>query len=200
MSRIQPSAPSQYEFALVIRGLHKSFLAGVQGCQARVAVLTGIEMSVRAGEIVGLCGAVGSGKTTLLLCLAGLLRPDAGTISVCGSQTGRLASYIGPVSWSNSRLSPSQHLARALAAATPVLLLDSVLADLSSGARILLGELASRGMSIVLAEREADALAPLAGRIMTLREGTLRTSGPEPHRSTRSPARVAEPNAREGLL
>lgn len=40
--------------------------------------------AVSEGEIVVLSGPNGAGKTTLLLCLAGLLRPTAGRVEVCG--------------------------------------------------------------------------------------------------------------------
>lgn len=46
--------------------------------------LAGVELEVRAGEIVGLVGPNGSGKTTLLRVLAGMLRPTAGTVRVAG--------------------------------------------------------------------------------------------------------------------
>lgn len=42
--------------------------------------LTGVDVDVRAGEIVALTGRSGSGKTSLLYCLAGILRPDGGRI------------------------------------------------------------------------------------------------------------------------
>ena len=44
----------------------------------------GLDLSVRHGEQVGLVGANGSGKTTLFHLVMGLLRPEAGTISVLG--------------------------------------------------------------------------------------------------------------------
>jgi ABC-2 type transport system ATP-binding protein len=48
------------------------------------AALTGLSLSVEAGEIVGLVGSNGSGKTTSLRILSGLVRPDAGQGSVLG--------------------------------------------------------------------------------------------------------------------
>lgn len=184
------------DFALVIRGLRKSFHAGVQGCHARANVLNGIDVDVRTGEIVGVCGAVGSGKTTLLLCMAGLLRPDAGTVQVCGVAPHRLVAYVDAAPRSGSRLSPTQVLARALGAATPVLLLDGVLGDLSTGSRMILSELASRGMTIVAADRDRSRLEPCVERVITIRDGSARSTLPPPTAALHhaSPARVAEPN------
>ncbi|WP_276260904.1 ABC transporter ATP-binding protein [Haloglomus litoreum] len=50
----------------------------------RVEVLTGAELTVRAGELVGVVGANGSGKSTLLRILVGDLAADTGTVSVSG--------------------------------------------------------------------------------------------------------------------
>jgi energy-coupling factor transporter ATP-binding protein EcfA2 len=52
------------------------------------AVLRGIDLTVRAGEIVAVLGANGAGKSSLLLALAGLLRPLEGT--VCGPRPGMI--------------------------------------------------------------------------------------------------------------
>jgi peptide/nickel transport system ATP-binding protein len=40
----------------------------------------GVDLTVRAGEVVGICGPSGQGKTTLLRALAGLHRPVSGTV------------------------------------------------------------------------------------------------------------------------
>src|ERR1700733_8214336 len=61
--------------ALEIRGLRKSF--------ARPAV-DGLDLTVRAGEFYMLLGPNGAGKTTTLRMVSGLLKPDAGAISVFG--------------------------------------------------------------------------------------------------------------------
>ena len=62
-------------FALEIRGLVKSF--------SRPAV-DGLDLTVRAGEFYALLGPNGAGKTTTLRMIAGLMRPDAGSIRVAG--------------------------------------------------------------------------------------------------------------------
>ena len=47
-------------------------------------VLEDAELEIRAGERIGLVGAIGSGKTTLLHLIVGLLTPDRGTVQVFG--------------------------------------------------------------------------------------------------------------------
>ncbi|MCY7378997.1 MAG: ATP-binding cassette domain-containing protein [Gemmatimonadaceae bacterium] len=66
--------------ALEVRGLWKGYVAGVQGCSARVSVLRGVSFSVAHGERVGIIGGPGAGKTTLLHCISGLRRPDTGFV------------------------------------------------------------------------------------------------------------------------
>ena len=69
MNQLQP------ELALEIRGLAKRF--------DRPAV-DGLDLSIRAGEFYTLLGPNGAGKTTSLRIVAGLLKPDAGSVSVFG--------------------------------------------------------------------------------------------------------------------
>jgi ABC-2 type transport system ATP-binding protein len=48
----------------------------------------GVAFEVAAGEIFGLLGPNGAGKTTTISCIAGLLRPDGGAITVAGADVG----------------------------------------------------------------------------------------------------------------
>jgi heme ABC exporter ATP-binding subunit CcmA len=59
-------------------------LRGITCRFGRNAVLRGVDLDVRPGEIVGLLGANGAGKTTLFSILVGLHQPDAGTRSFAG--------------------------------------------------------------------------------------------------------------------
>jgi ABC-2 type transport system ATP-binding protein len=62
--------------ALEVSGLDKRYDA--------TWAVRGVTFSVPAGEILGLVGPNGAGKTTTLRCLAGILRPSAGTIRIAG--------------------------------------------------------------------------------------------------------------------
>lgn len=68
-------------------GVSKRFGEG----DTATAVLHGVDLEVRAGELVLLMGPSGSGKTTLLSILAGLMRPSAGRISLCGAEVTALS-------------------------------------------------------------------------------------------------------------
>jgi putative ABC transport system ATP-binding protein len=52
---------------------------------ARVHILKDVDIAVRRGEAVGLVGPSGSGKSTLLMVMAGLERPDSGSVMAAGA-------------------------------------------------------------------------------------------------------------------
>ncbi len=49
-----------------------------------VSALRDVSMCLHAGEMVAILGPSGSGKSSLLHCLAGIIRPDSGEITVSG--------------------------------------------------------------------------------------------------------------------
>ena len=64
-------------------------IAGVTKRFRALQALAGIDLEVGQGEFFGLLGPNGAGKTTLISCLAGLARPDAGTLEVMGHDVVR---------------------------------------------------------------------------------------------------------------
>lgn len=89
------------------------------GYDGRV-VLDDVSFAVEPGETVGLCGPSGVGKSTLARALAGLLRPDAGTVSCDGSpvvtRRGRMSGAVAMLFQSPRRsCSPRMRLADLIA-------------------------------------------------------------------------------------
>src|ERR1700726_1004305 len=104
MSPNYPDSP----LALEVRGLRKSF--------ERPAV-DGLDLAVRAGEFYTLLGPNGAGKTTTLRMVVGLLRPDAGSISVLGIDAiadpvaaKRIMAWISDEPMIYDRLTPLEYL------------------------------------------------------------------------------------------
>src|SRR3954469_12657172 len=52
----------------------------------RTEVLTDLNLSIKEGEFVAIVGYSGAGKTTLISLIAGLLKPDSGTVMLEGKQ------------------------------------------------------------------------------------------------------------------
>ena len=61
-------------------GLAKTFKTG----RIETVVLKGVDFSARHGDVTMVMGPSGSGKSTLVAVLSGLMRPDAGEVSVLG--------------------------------------------------------------------------------------------------------------------
>jgi ABC-2 type transport system ATP-binding protein len=64
-------------FAVSIEQVSKRF--------GRLQALDDVSLDIAEGEFFGLLGPNGAGKTTLISCLAGLVRPDSGKLSVMGA-------------------------------------------------------------------------------------------------------------------
>jgi lipopolysaccharide export system ATP-binding protein len=70
---------------LVVNGLQKSYGARM--------VVKDVRLAVGGGEVVGLLGPNGAGKTTSFYMIVGLVRADAGEISIEGRRVERLAIH-----------------------------------------------------------------------------------------------------------
>lgn len=94
--------------ALAIAGLTKAF--------DRPVVKT-VDLTIRSGEFYALLGPNGAGKTTILRMVAGLLQPDAGSISVFGIDAladpiaaKRLMAWVSDEPMVYDRLTPLEYL------------------------------------------------------------------------------------------
>ncbi len=82
MGGSEHGAAQAQERSLTATGLEKSFGAR--------KVVKNVHVSVRAGEVVGLLGPNGAGKTTSFYMIVGLVRADAGEITIDGQRVERL--------------------------------------------------------------------------------------------------------------
>ncbi len=103
-----PPLVPQPQVALEIRGLVKRF--------ERPAV-DGLDLAVRRGEFYALLGPNGAGKTTTLRMIAGLIRPDAGSIHVAGIDAladpvaaKRVIAWISDEPMIYDKLTPREYL------------------------------------------------------------------------------------------
>lgn len=74
------------EILLEARGLCKSY--------KERKVVDSVNLTVKSGEIVGLLGPNGAGKTTSFYMVAGLVRPDEGTVNFCGRDVSGLPMHL----------------------------------------------------------------------------------------------------------
>jgi lipoprotein-releasing system ATP-binding protein len=72
---------------LAAKGLAKGFGSG----ETRVEIFRGVDLEVRAGDLLAITGPSGCGKSTLLHLFAGLDTPDAGHVRVSGTDWSSLS-------------------------------------------------------------------------------------------------------------
>lgn len=118
--------------------------------------ITGVDLHVARGEIVGLLGPNGAGKTTLVEVVVGLRRPDEGTVSICGLDAGRHRREVGRM----IGLAPQELGIYPRATVAENLQFFAGLAGLSRRQAILRTEEVSKAMGLApLLERPAHALS-----------------------------------------
>jgi putative ABC transport system ATP-binding protein len=69
-----------------LAGVEKTYRSGRVGFRA----LSGVDLTIAAGEMVAITGPSGSGKTTIINLIAGIDQPTAGTVTVHGSRLGHM--------------------------------------------------------------------------------------------------------------
>lgn len=67
-------------------------LSGIVKSYGKKEVLTGLDLSVHKGSVLGLLGTNGSGKTTLIKCALGLIRPQSGETRLLGEPAWTLSA------------------------------------------------------------------------------------------------------------
>jgi putative ABC transport system ATP-binding protein len=72
---------------VALHGVTKRFGRG----RGAVTALDGVSLSFPAGSYAAVLGVSGSGKSTLLQCAAGLERPTAGAVRLCGTELASLS-------------------------------------------------------------------------------------------------------------
>jgi branched-chain amino acid transport system ATP-binding protein len=120
------SALNTHEPVLEVRNLVKAF--------GSVQANRGISFDVHKGEILGVIGPNGCGKSTLFNCILGQLKPDSGTVKLCGQDvTGQ-----SPPKLSKAGLARTFQLLQVFdSMSVPDNLLTSVQAHVASAVRSL---------------------------------------------------------------
>ena len=94
---------------ICIEGLRKTY--------GDFVAVDGLDLEVRAGEVLALLGPNGAGKSTTVKCLVGLLRPDTGRMTIDGhdvlrspAQARRALSYVPELARVHDALTPREYL------------------------------------------------------------------------------------------
>jgi ABC-type branched-subunit amino acid transport system ATPase component len=84
--RSEATATAQHNVPLLdVQGLHKAY--------GGLNAVSGVDLTLRRGQIAGLIGPNGAGKTTLLNIVSGVERPTAGRVRFLGNDIGALPQH-----------------------------------------------------------------------------------------------------------
>ena len=139
---------------LALRGISKTYTAGIRGCSATVRVLRDLDLDVSGGEVVGVYAPPASGKTTLLMCAAGLLRPDRGSVAWFGCAAKRDGAIPDGIAYVSDRPFPYAFLSVREAVEYAAIVRDLPLSD--HAARV--SETLEHTKLAAVAHRRVDAL------------------------------------------
>ena len=161
---------------LVISHVYKDF--------GRGPVLRDVSLTVRQGETVCLMGPSGLGKTTLLRCVAGLERPESGSVTGVPESLGyepeilRHLEELGlagsarlPVSQLSGGMRRRVAIARAVCAGPQLLLLDEAFKGLDDQCRrdtVAYIRRHTAGASLLCVTHDPEEAALLGGRCLDL--------------------------------
>jgi iron(III) transport system ATP-binding protein len=87
-SKTRHAAPPESSPAVRLTGLRRHY--------GDIAAVDGVDLEVRQGEMLTVLGPSGCGKTTMLRLVAGLERPDAGTIEIGGRRVAGRGGSVPP--------------------------------------------------------------------------------------------------------
>jgi simple sugar transport system ATP-binding protein len=108
-------------------------------------IIAPFDLTLRAGEVVGLAGLLGSGRTETAKVLFGAIRPDSGTLKIDGKPT--------------AHLTPRQSLGHGIAFCPEDRKAEGLIGELSVRENLMLSLQAKRGWLNRLSRKEQEKLA-----------------------------------------
>jgi branched-chain amino acid transport system ATP-binding protein len=127
-------------------------------CHGKVAAVSDLSLSVRAGELVTVIGPNGAGKSTLMAALIGALRPAGGSVRFAGERVDALRV--------------ERHVARGLALVPEA---RALFASMSVRDNLLLGAYRHRGESAAQRQSTLDEVFTLFPRLAERRDQSAAT-------------------------